>query len=371
MKILLIKTLIAIGTTLRPRLVATNEERLQGVATNELALDGEWLKITPYGDFPNKVGLQRIQKPDAEAMVTAFNSLRSKISRGFMGLPIFVGHPDVQPNEYQDKRRYGKVTDLDAREDGLFGKVAFNNLGKAVIDEGHFQFNSPTWYLKRDGKFVRPVELISVGLTNTPQIPGDPWAKNDNEGNNMPEWLKNLLVSKGLMKADGDEAAAQTAVNSLVVLPARVTELDTNLTKATNEQSRLTGELTTANGRVTSLTTERDNLIASRNKVVLDIAVNEGRIKEAERAGWNTKLTNSFDTEVVELGKAKPAVNVKPQVGGLGGRKDESTKSDNKIVAINEAVRKYATEHSINIATNEGYNTAFAAVRQAQPALFN
>ena len=350
-------------------LVATNESREFGFATNELSIDGEWLKISPYGDFPNKVGLQRIQKPDADAMVTAFNSLRGKLARGFLGLPIFVGHPDVQPGDYPDKRRYGKITELEARDDGFYGKVSFNSLGKAVVDDGQFQFNSPTWYLKRDGKFVRPVELISVGLTNTPQIPGDPWAKNEQQQETKMKWLIDLLVSKGLMKADGDEAAAQTAVNNLVVLPARVTELEGSLQTATNEKNRLTTDLTVANSKVTSLTTERDGAITARNKVALDIAVNDGGIKEADRAAWNTRLTNNFETELVELRKQK-AVNTTSKVGNLGDRKDESTTSDNKIVAINSAVRKYATEHGINIATNEGYNTAFAAVRKEQPALF-
>lgn len=354
----------------RPRLVATNEAREVAYATNEINLHNEWLKITPYGDYPNVVGLQRIQKPDAEAMVAAFNSLRGRAARLFLGLPIYSGHPDVDPERYTDRRRYGKITELEARADGLYGKVAFNDLGKTAMEQGHFQFNSPTWYLKRDGKFVRPVELISVGLTNTPQIPGDPWAKNDNEKSNMPKWLIDLLVSKGLMKAEDGEEQLKTAVNSLLVLPARVTELETKLTTATNESTRLSGELTTANGKVTNLTTERDALVTARNKRELDLAINEGRIVEADRAAWNTKLTTNFDGSVAELGELK-AINTHSQVNNLGQRKAESTEADNKITAINAAVRKFATEQGLNIATNEGYNTAFAAVRKAQPALFN
>lgn len=350
-------------------LVGTNESPEYGTATNELSLDGEWLQISPYGDYPNKVGLQRIQKPDAEAMVTAFNSLRGKVSRAFMGLPIYVGHPDVQPDKYPDKRRYGKITDLEARADGFYGKVAMNSLGKAALEEGHFQFNSPTWLLKREKSFVRPVELISVGLTNTPQIPGDPWAKNETESNNM-KWLIDLLVSKGLMKADEGEDQLKTAVNSLLALPARVTELDSKLTLATNETTRLTGEVATFQTNVTNLTTERDNLIAARNKLALDVAVNDGCIKEADRVAWNTKLTENFETNHAELRKQK-AVSTKSKLGGAGDRKGESAESDNKIVAINTAVRKYGTEHNLNLATNEGYNAAFAAVRKEQPALFN
>jgi hypothetical protein len=371
---------ITLALGLQGPLVAVNEARESCIAAaNELALDGEWLKISPYGDFPNKVGLQRVQKADAEAMVAAFNSLRGRASRLFMGLPIYVGHPDMEPQAYPDKRRYGKITDLEARPDGFYGKVAFNDLGKNVMDQGHFQFNSPSWFLKRDGKFVRPVELISVGLTNTPQIPGDPWAKNETTNETtMPKWLLDLLVAKGLMKPDDNEEKMQTAVNSLLALPARVTELETKLTSATNETTRLTGEvtrvtgeLTTSNNKVTSLTTERDGLLTARNTRELDIAVNSGAIKEADRAAWNTKLTENFDTNVKELHGKKTAVNTQSQVAGLGQRKSEANASSQKITAINEAVSKYAKDHGLNIATNEGHNAAFAAVRKAQPALFS
>lgn len=363
------------------KLIAFNEDRLQSLfASNEITLDGEWMKIAPYGDFPNKVGLQRFQKPDAEAMVTAFNSLRGRTARAFMGLPIFVGHPDVDPANYQDKRRYGKITDLAARDDGFYGKVAFNSLGKPIIEEGHYLFNSPAWLLKRDGKFIRPVELLSVGLTNTPQIPGDPWAKNEqqqNERTPMPEWLKNLLVSKGLMKADDNEEAMKTAVNSLLALPARVTELEGKLTTATNEQTRLTTELATANGKVTTLTasnstltTERDGLIVARNNRELDLAVTSGRIKVADRVAWNDKLASNFADGVKELHALKIGINTSSQVGDLGKRKDESTASGEKITAINEALRTYAKDNNLNIATNEGYNAAYQGLKKSKPALF-
>lgn len=373
------KTILLALALTRARLIATNEARAFAVASNELSLDGEWLKISPYGDFPNKVGLQRITKGDAETMVAAFNSLRGRAARLFMGLPIYVGHPDVEPTPTTDRRRYGKITDLEARDDGFYGKVALNDLGQEAIAQGHYLFNSPAWYLKRDGKFVRPVELISVGLTNTPQIPGEPWAKNETtEGQNMPTWLKELLVSKGLLKPEATEDECKTAVNSLVLLPARVTELQGQLTTATNERTSLTTErdalkterdgLKTANS---TLTTERDGLKTKRIERELELAVNNGVIKEADRVAWNEKLTTNFDAALTELKGKKAAVATNSRVGNLGNRKGESTTGSEKITAINEAVRKYAADHQLNLATNEGYNLAFQGVRKAQPALFS
>jgi phage I-like protein len=325
-------------------------------AANELSLEGEWLKLTPWGDFPNVKGLQRIEKTDGDNMVAAFNSLRSRASRLFLGLPVYVGHPDVAPDRYPDKRRYGRINALDSRADGLFAQVAFNDLGKLVIEQGHFTFASPAWYLRQDGQHIRPVELISVGLTNSPQIPGDPWAKNEtkdspgeNIGHPMPEWLKKLLTTAGLLKADGTEQDAQTAVNELVTTRGRVTELETKLTTATNERTAAVAERDAVRAVRDSLGTQVSNLTtafnterSARREREVEVAINEGRIKLADKAAWNEKLTATFDTGLAELKGLKAAINTQSQVGGLGARKSESLPSEpvqNFITAVNEQVK--------------------------------
>jgi hypothetical protein len=150
-------------------------------ATNERAIDNSpWLQICPWGEFDNQVGLQRVARDQGETMVTAFNSLLGRMGRLFRGVPVFVGHPDVDPNKYPDKRRYGKITAMEAREDGLYSKVAWNDLGQQNLKEGYYLYPSPVWVLKRrPGGIVEPCELISVGLTNFPNIQKvQPWALN-------------------------------------------------------------------------------------------------------------------------------------------------------------------------------------------------
>ena len=145
-------------------------------ACNARALSGdEWEQVTPWGDFPNPQGLQRLNKKTGQQMVDAFNS-----SRTTLGVPIFRGHPDVDPKNYPDDRRYGKITALDARSDGLWCKPAFNDLGRQNKDQGYWVYPSGVWKFKRmPGGVIEPTELLSVGLTNSPIIPTvKPWAKN-------------------------------------------------------------------------------------------------------------------------------------------------------------------------------------------------
>lgn len=341
-----------------------------GFATNEMAWDGEWLKITPWGDFDNRVGMQRITKDDGNAMVTAFNSLRSRLTRAFMGLPVFVGHPDMDPAGYADKRRYGRINELKVREDGLYGLVSLNDLGKQAISEGHYLFASPAWNLRRDGRTVRPTELISVGLTNTPQIPGDPWAKNETEGTNMPQWLKDILISASLLKADDTEDTAKTAVNELVTRANRVTELQTQIATANAQRDTARTELATASNERDTFKQQSATERQARIDSELEAAVTSGRITQADRPGWNEKFKADFDGTRTAINEVKPQVSTQSRVGDIGTRKPEVGTGTEKIRAINEAVRKFAHEQGLDIATNQGHREAYDGVKRQQPALF-
>lgn len=148
-----------------------------------LAGDGEWQQITPWGQFPHALGKQNLTRANGEAMVTAFNSLAGRLKNAFRGVPIYVGHPDVDPKSYPDKRRYGRIDALEARPDGLYAKPAWNDLGTKNLSEGYYAYPSGVWAVQRekDGS-ISPKELLSVGLTNWPNIAAvSPWAKNEED----------------------------------------------------------------------------------------------------------------------------------------------------------------------------------------------
>jgi phage I-like protein len=91
------------------------------------------------------------------------------------GLPWYEGHPDTSPKDYPNKRSFGWIDNVEAREDGLYGHVKWTKAGEELVNEGHYKYFSPVWHAtpaKVDGKTVlRPDELISVGFTNTPNMP--------------------------------------------------------------------------------------------------------------------------------------------------------------------------------------------------------
>ncbi|MDX1950943.1 MAG: phage protease [Verrucomicrobiota bacterium] len=141
-------------------------------------LQSDWLQLSPYGDFPHALGLQRITQPAMEQLVARFDALLSRLARRFSGAPIYIGHPDLPAlaGNYPDRRAYGWIMKLQARADGLYGQVKWSDPGAQLLRNGHYKFVSPCWeaeeIARENGKPVyRPVSLISVGLTNAPNLP--------------------------------------------------------------------------------------------------------------------------------------------------------------------------------------------------------
>ena len=91
-----------------------------------------WLMLAPYGEteyWQNEGGQLRkyaqvFQRDQAQKMVAAFNVAWTKRGTNFRGLPIYAGHPDVDPQRWPDDRRRGSVQAMEARADGLYVKAA-------------------------------------------------------------------------------------------------------------------------------------------------------------------------------------------------------------------------------------------------------
>jgi hypothetical protein len=137
----------------------------------------QWLKLVEYGDHPHLEGVQRVTKEAALEMQRKFRSLRARLARKFGGIPIYIGHPDDQNFSrfpgHNDTRSYAWVQDIEARDDGIWILPKWSEVGKTMIENSFFKFLSPRWEMKQENDVLIPIRLISVGLTNHPNIPGD------------------------------------------------------------------------------------------------------------------------------------------------------------------------------------------------------
>ena len=144
-------------------------------AANATDPTSNWIQISPYGDFPHTGGLQRFTKDDANSIIKDFNGPLSILKKTLgMGIPIYVGHPDHADfkAKYTDTKAYGRVKELQARDDGLWGNVKWSTAGKTMVNEEQFHGHSVNWRVRKDAEGNwRPFAIKSIGFTNEPNIP--------------------------------------------------------------------------------------------------------------------------------------------------------------------------------------------------------
>lgn len=364
-----------------------NEAEIDGVAIvglgNEIATatgDG-WARV-PYGEWPHEQGLQRFSRAEAEEMVGYFRNTWNRIKRAVTGLPIYRGHPDwpdvlrrqraALANEadrraldlritemetrWPDKREYGSIADMEAREDAFYLKPVLTPAGAALVNEHGLKFFSPHWLAKTLGQLngkpiYGPAFLLSIGLTDRPNIGGTSLVNSapvqgahvtTKQKTTMPQWLIELL---GLANEapENQESKAKSVIALLLTRP-EPTALANETTARTSAETQLgevKGKLTTAE---TALANERAAHAATakaRNEALVAAAIKEGRIIEATKPVWIGRLDRDFAAESVALANEQGAVKTKPRTDGLGDRKGENTARDQFTALVNEAMPKH------------------------------
>lgn len=279
-------------------------------------LQRDWVQISPYGDFPHQRGLQRVDRAAAETMARNFHSLLGRAGRLFGGAPFYIGHPDMPgSNEHADKKAYGWITRLEARENGLYGFVKWSEPGEQLLRNGHFKFFSPYWEADEIGiengqRVYRPVLLISVGLTNQPNLPVNPLA--NEETSQAVEFSCALQgVSVGIERA-------QETVHAPLTREARA---------------------------------------------ALQNAIASGRLLPCDIARWQERLSNDYATAAPELEKAPAAFHVRSCTEGLRFRREERALRSNRRSYLLEQVRRKMRD-------GMEYDQAWQALKAERPQLF-
>jgi hypothetical protein len=383
----------------RARFTAANEAPMLTTITTAInaAIDAkaEWVTLK-YGVYPNAVGLQLLDRPAAERMKAAFNSKLNRLANAFRGEPIYPGHPDDaswrKANPGVRTEAVGRLRAVDVGEDGLRLKFAYNDEGQRLVggEAPAYTSYSPVWGMEetthQGRRAYRPVEIYSIGLTNTPQIPGTFIGLNEalppetTTSAPMKEHLIKLLALLGItLSADATDAQATTAINEALPKVQAALGDQGKLTAATNEASTvkaqvatLQSQLTAAQGQVTTATNEAASLRTSlatersaRAEVVLTTAINEGRITAAQKPEWLGKFTATgadFAAIEGEL-KLKKAINTRSQAD-VGARRSQPA-DKKKITAINEAIVS-----KMKAMGTEDRNTAYLALVREGHELF-
>lgn len=324
-----------------------------------------WFKISPYGTFRGKTPgrLQYVTQDNARAMETEFNSLLGKLGRKFRGVPIYHGHPDVDPEVWTDDRRIGKVTKLESRADGLWGYAEWNSLGEENKREGWWIYPSPRWDAPPDKTRFAPDRLISIGLTNTPRIAeSDPvfnsqLATKDGDQTPPPTETETdttmdpkLIRQKLGLPPEATDEEVMAKIDSLTTASAENATATTELESVKTEKTEMENSLRTKDAEIARLREEQNNSL-------LGEALASGRITAAERPAWETKLkSEKRDEEINSLRAISPAR--KTTALDLGDRRQERATTDNLREEVSNAVAKLQKDEGI------GYDAAWKKVKK-------
>ena len=351
-------------------LLAANEAdrpesvRVVGAANDVLAIapvsEGvghadHWFQVSPFGRFPHRVGVQVFDRQAANSIVKLFKSTKDRLARLWRGLPLYVGHPDLDPKTYPDHRKYGSIQDLEVRADGLWARPKWSRAGREIVNDEHYDFQSPLWNMEpvpNEAGAYRPVELLSVGLTNRPNIPAKPVGANTTTAAPDDPMRNQLIARLGLKPLAGADE----------VTDAQVEQALDAACAAANERPALAQQLAAANEAQAA---ERRARVAEK----LTLAARGGRITAAEQAGWQARFEQDFDGADAALARLTPAMNTRATMltGHLGGRNGGETALSRatRIQAANEAVDAH-----MKAAGTSDYQAAFAHVQRTQPDLF-
>jgi phage I-like protein len=345
--------------------------------SNEFALDADWLKV-PYGDHPHALGLQRLDRAAAEELAANFRGFGARLGRLFGGAPIYIGHPDDPrlANQFPDRKAYGWIMAIEARDDGLYLQPKWGAAGQDLLANAHYKWFSPFWGCRNDGlengrAILRPVRLVSIGLTNTPNIEGIPPLANEDATQPTPKGeppvnRTDLIKALGLPENADDPAilaAIKAVQDELAALKAKAAESESARQDAANEKTaRAAAESALANEKSARIAERK-----ARIELLLDNAQAAGKFTPAQRPQWAADLDKDFEGKSLELANAKPVLNTRPRTDSLGTRnadaqaaRDATLRRDKVLMLVNERIAK----------TGEAYEQAFAAIRKEHAALF-
>lgn len=355
---------------------------------NELALDNDgWALLAPFGEFPNSRTVEVAGRPVHERFLQVFDEagvdtvlanergdgLWARIKRAVIKRPIFKGHPDAKlwtPNlldRAQEKLvAVGLVDSSRKTERGLEVRPQLVPDGAAAVEQdgckymsGLFEFER-TGVIRPDGSIeVRPLRILSVGLTAHPNISGvdslanaraNKPAASEEKTKTDPDTMKQLLI--GWLAERGvtppADATDQAVFDALLKqagaagesLPALDNERKTlaasvaSLTVARDAEKRRADEATlTLDNERAALKAERQ----ARCEAVVDIHIGAGRIAVADRAAKVAALlalaNDALAAEITALEKlpAKFATS-----SSLAGRKAAANPTTAALALSNE-----------------------------------
>ncbi|WP_054006435.1 phage protease [Cypionkella psychrotolerans] len=222
----------------------------------------EWVHLLPaaMGEIQTYDQRGPYKVADLAAVIAA--SMHSE-----RGMPIDENHAtDLSAAVGGAAPARGWITELQARADGLWGRVRWTNAGKELMSDRAYRGLSPVFNHTADNVITR---VLRASLTNKPNLKGLTSLNTENSTMNLAAIAKAtglgedatedaILTAIGKMKAPGDAPALQTAMAEIgvalgvqgndpvtILAAAKAAKTtDGSITALQTELTKVTGQLT-------------------------------------------------------------------------------------------------------------------------------
>lgn len=162
-----------------------------------------WIKVAPRGKFTARDG--RVFDVDPELLAARF------VQDG-VDLPVDIDHATVKKAMFGEAApAVGWISKLEARADGLYGKVEWLDEGLRVLSARTHRYVSPTLKHDEHGKayWLHSAALVAAPAASMPAV-----ASADLSTYQEPNMLKAIAAALGLSE-DASEASCLAAVTNL------------------------------------------------------------------------------------------------------------------------------------------------------------
>lgn len=216
----------------------------------------EWIKVAPRGKFTARDG--RVFDVDPELLASRFTA-------DAVDLPVDIDHATVKKAMFGESApAVGWISKLEARPDGLYGKVEWLDEGLRVLSARTHRYVSPT--LKHDDKgkayWLHSAALVAAPAASMPAVASADLTKTLSSSQE-PKMLKAIAAALGLT----EDASEQSCLSALAQLKSRIDP-------AVHQE---------ALNKVQTLSTELDTIRKADHQAKVDALI-EGALKDKKIA---------------------------------------------------------------------------------------
>lgn len=320
-----------------------------------LPADG-WWQLVPLGEFPHaSSGL--VQVIDPEALEQIANRFRP-------GTLIDFDHFSYDPERPSEAA--GWIDQVEVREDGLWAKARWSDVGRSALLNGRYRFVSPTWLpgdvVALGDSRVRPVRLDSAGLTNQPNLRGMAPLTNRSSS---PAAAGEVNATE-TTKTEPKKTRMKTVANRLGLSPDASEEaVLAQVNKVLGERDTAQAELTPIKNRAAALTTQIEGMLGTQADEALDGEFKELIPAEA-RDHWRGQLIANRAATLATLRAIAPKPATGSGVPVLANR-SAGPASSAKSGGADPQVEFLRKVNEFKISNRCSFDEAFTAIRTADP----